>query len=250
MDSSGSVSPKGHQTAKRMIADALGVDQQTVRDHYVELMEMRDFLSTVIGDKVLDEPKFIQEHAIIGYIVTRVTEPSVVVETGVYHGFSTAFILKAMEMNGTGKLASIDLVGTAGLPVIDTSHPDIPKIVYDLPRTSDVGHVVPDELTERWELQLGRSDETLEPMLDDLGGVDVFMHDSEHSYETISYELRTVFPHLRSPGVLIVDDVTWNTAFAEFTAEHELPEHVNTDYLGPDETLPDIAHAIGMTVLE
>src|SRR5215211_6147252 len=43
------------------------------------------------------------------YLVCRLLEPAVVIETGVAYGVSSAFILRALEENGRGVLHSVDL---------------------------------------------------------------------------------------------------------------------------------------------
>ena len=45
------------------------------------------------------------------------------------------------------------------------------------------------------------------------------MHDSEHSYECMSFEFRTAWPALHVGGVLVADDVNVNSAWAEFTRD-------------------------------
>src|SRR5215217_5027776 len=45
----------------------------------------------------------------LGYLLCRLISPSVVLETGVAYGVSSAFILKALEVNGSGTLHSVDL---------------------------------------------------------------------------------------------------------------------------------------------
>jgi hypothetical protein len=45
------------------------------------------------------------------------------------------------------------------------------------------------------------------------------MHDSEHSYECMSFEFRTAWAALREEGVLVADDVNVNSAWSEFTGE-------------------------------
>lgn len=43
--------------------------------------------------------------------------------------------------------------------------------------------------------------------------IDVFIHDSDHSYDVIAFEIETAYPYLRSGGVLVADDVFQNMAF-------------------------------------
>ncbi len=76
--------------------------------------------------------------------------------------------------------------------------------------------MVPPELRDRWHLVLGRSQDELPPLLERIGEIDFFMHDSEHSYECMSFEFETAWPALRPGGALVADDVTVNSAWPEF----------------------------------
>jgi hypothetical protein len=49
-----------------------------------------------------------------------------------------------------------------------------------------------------------------------VGEIDFFMHDSEHSYECMSFEFRTAWEALRDGGVLVADDVNASAAWDEF----------------------------------
>jgi predicted O-methyltransferase YrrM len=152
------------------------------------------------------------------YRLLRDVRPQVAVETGVCNGVSTAFLLLALEDNGTGELHSIDLPEVAGEEYEEGTFWD-GKGGAVIPPGKEPGWMVPPELRERWELVLGRSQDELPPLLDRVGQIDFFMHDSEHSYECMSFEFRTAWPALREGGVLVADDVNVNPAWAEFTGE-------------------------------
>jgi hypothetical protein len=152
------------------------------------------------------------------YRLLRDVRPQVAVETGVCNGVSTAFLLLALEDNGTGELHSIDLPEVAGEEYEEGTFWD-GKGGAVIPPGKEPGWMVPPELRERWELVLGRSQDELPPLLDRVGQIDFFMHDSEHSYECMSFEFRTAWPTLREGGVLVADDVNVNPAWAEFTGE-------------------------------
>ncbi len=126
--------------------------------------------------------------------------PEVMVETGVAVGFTTATVLRAMEENGRGRLYSIDL----------------PALQYDTDRP--IGSAVPEELKHRWDLRLGDSRKLLRPLAEEVGPVDIFLHDALHTYASQRREYRTMWPHLRSGGVLISDDVE-NPALIELAQE-------------------------------
>lgn len=160
------------------------------------------------------------DEAIDLYALLRKARPRVMVETGVCNGFSSSFILAALERNGDGHLYSIDLPEVAGERYESGSFWE-GKLGAVIPRGERPGWIIPDRLRSRWRLTLGRSQEELPPLLNELGTIDVFMHDSEHSLECMSFEFGTAFPALRQGGLLVADDFNWNRAFEEFAARHE-----------------------------
>jgi predicted O-methyltransferase YrrM len=151
------------------------------------------------------------------YAVVRTLRPRIAVETGVANGFSTAFLLQAFEANGEGGLYSIDLPREVGREYA-------PGTFYEgegragIPPDSEPGWLVPQDLKSRWTLILGRSQDELPPLLERLGTIDFFMHDSEHSFECMSFEFGQAWPALRPGGVLVSDDVNSNEAFSRFAA--------------------------------
>jgi predicted O-methyltransferase YrrM len=137
------------------------------------------------------------------YLACRVLRPLVVVETGVAHGVTSAYILAALERNAQddhaqGHLYSIDRPPLA-------SHSD-----------AFVGICIPDSLKANHTLIRGDARAKLPAMLDALGKVDMFVHDSDHSYGHMKFELGLAYRHLRVPGIVISDDVDYNAAFHEF----------------------------------
>jgi predicted O-methyltransferase YrrM len=152
------------------------------------------------------------------YRLLRELKPSVAVETGVCNGVSTAFLLLALEDNGEGELHSIDLPEVAGEDYAEGTFWD-GKGGAVIPPGKEPGWMVPPQLRPRWNLVLGRSQEVLPLLLDRVGGVDFFMHDSEHSYECMSFEFRTAWDALRQGGLLVADDVNVNAAWDEFVRD-------------------------------
>ena len=121
------------------------------------------------------------------YLLVRCLKPEAVVETGVCYGASSAYILQALNENGRGVLYSIDL-GNA---------PNEPPSDYFVPR----------HLRDRWHLIIGDSKEKLPQLLERLGRIDLFHHDSLHTYEHMMWEYGTALPHLHPHGVLSSHDV-------------------------------------------
>ncbi len=146
------------------------------------------------------------------YALVREYKPEIVVETGINSGFSSYFILRALHDNNMGKLYSIDpdefCLGIGRLAGDRNSSETGKKI----------GWFVPDELKDRWEIVRGLSSDVLVPLLDRLGSIDMFLHDSEHSYEVMSFEYNTAWKYLKSGGILLSDDVLHTPAFKEFSS--------------------------------
>jgi hypothetical protein len=78
--------------------------------------------------------------------------------------------------------------------------------------------MVPADLRSRWHLVLGRSQDVLPPLLDRLGPIEFFMHDSEHSEACMRFEFDAAWAALRDGGLLAADDVTVNDAFSRFAS--------------------------------
>jgi predicted O-methyltransferase YrrM len=155
------------------------------------------------------------------YALLRTLEPDVVVETGVCNGVSTAFLLLALDRNDKGTLHSIDLPEFAD-PATSADAFWEGKGGAVVPLGKEPGWMIPASLRDRWELTLGRSQDELPPLLDRWAPIDVFMHDSEHSYECMTFEFEHAFRALRPGGALVADDVNVNEAFADFARANGL----------------------------
>jgi hypothetical protein len=185
---------QGHslEPAELVVADLAGVPLAEVRAarNEVEPLLFGNDLGDLAARRVLRE-------AIATTI--RLTKPEVVVETGVARGASSAIALSVMELNGVGHLHSIDL----------------PPLGID---EKDIGELVPTTLRGRWTLLLGPSSVHLPALLRELDQVDIFVHDSDHTYQGQLREFRAVWPHLRGGGLILCDDVA-TSAFVDFADE-------------------------------
>jgi predicted O-methyltransferase YrrM len=121
------------------------------------------------------------------YLLVRASRPKVAVDTGVLYGASTAHILAAMADNGSGELHSIDI----------GRNPSEPPHEF----------FIPANLLQRWELIIGDSRDELPRLLRRCGKIDLFYHDSLHTWEHMLFEYGTALPYLTERGVLASDDV-------------------------------------------
>ncbi|HZU31133.1 MAG TPA: class I SAM-dependent methyltransferase [Candidatus Angelobacter sp.] len=132
------------------------------------------------------------------YAVCRALQPEVVLETGIGFGVTSAFLLQALGMNGKGALWSIDL----------------PPLRADSDKQS--GILVPENLRSRWNICRGRTRDVLPGVVRGLPAIDMFLHDSLHTFRNMTFEFQTVWAHLRQGGFLLSDDVEMNRAFTSF----------------------------------
>ena len=82
-----------------------------------------------------------------------------------------------------------------------------------------VGVCVSKNLKKRWNLILGDSKKELPKLLSSLKSIDMFLHDSKHTYEHMMWEFDTIWPSLSDDGVLVSDDTNWNTSFVDFSSK-------------------------------
>lgn len=170
------------------VAQALGLNVSAVSD---QLNGLPGFLIGENRDPGMTiKWSATSELAATTYALIKILKPETVVETGVGAGVSSWTILHAMEENGTGSLVSIDLPtpNTALLP--------------------EVGYLVPQGLRARWDLRAGPSQKLLPEVLNELGQIDMFLHDSRHSYSNQVREYRAAWPFIRRCGILVSDDVS------------------------------------------
>ncbi len=144
------------------------------------------------------------------YFIVRCAQPDIMIETGVAHGVSSWTILNAIHKNGKGKLYSIDL------PNLDLKSYNPQNI------SRQSGWVVPDLLRKHWELQLGSSTDLLPKLISRIDKIDIFFHDSDHSYENMMFEFETVLPRVKAGGLILSDDVHKNKSFTDFVSKQRI----------------------------
>jgi hypothetical protein len=199
---------------ERAITRSLGTWKHELRDefaendllhHAFEELSSMPYLGWVTSGEAL-------------YVIVRTVQPSVVVETGVAAGLSSTCILAALERNAQGELHSIDLPNheeqyCPGLGL---------RPIAVLPEDKPTGFLIPETLRARWHLYIGNTRDRLPSLITELGRLDIFVHDSEHTYGTMTFEYEAAWSHLRPGGFLISHDVNWNNAFRDFCKRHDV----------------------------
>jgi predicted O-methyltransferase YrrM len=181
---------KEREVAERFLSDVFHVDAHALVEECQRsslgawMQRRRARLEEFPGYGLGSTPTFDCETI---YSLVRAMRPGVVVETGVCYGASSAYILEALKDNGHGVLYSIDLGNAADEPPND--------------------FFVRPALRNRWRLIIGDSKQELPRLLARLGQIDLFHHDSLHTYEHMTWEYETAFPYLSRNGVLSSHDV-------------------------------------------
>lgn len=138
------------------------------------------------------------------YILCKIIKPKIVVETGVAYGLSSMYILQALSENKIGTLYSID------------------SVFSPWQSKEMIGSAIPSHLCENWKLVFGPSSEKLKETLSSLASLDIFFHDSLHTYKNMQFEFETVWPFVNKDGFLISDDISGNNAFHDFYSKMNL----------------------------
>lgn len=166
---------------------------------------------------------------ILLYVLLRYLRPEHCIETGVYYGGNTAFLLAALHRNRCGRLLSIDLpdaaIRASTAPNGQARHPHVGESeLYD-PQLRP-GFIVPDRLKDRWDFIEG--DSLIEiPRRSER--FDFYMHDSDHSMNFLGAEIAAVLPRLTPSAVAVIDDIDWSNGFFAFCVAQRLSPALFTD---------------------
>jgi len=138
------------------------------------------------------------------YALVRLCLPRHLAESGVASGVSSSFMLMGIKANSTGVLHSIDY------PVAKDVAQGYES--WAIPQGMTSGWAVPKELRTGWDLRKGRSEDLLKPLLEELGTLDFYCHDSPVDVAHFEFEMKAILKYLK-PGSLVVADNTYKRAF-------------------------------------
>jgi hypothetical protein len=130
------------------------------------------------------------------YAIVRAAQPEHVVETGTHLGLGSCVIAAALLRNGHGRLTTIDI-------------------------DQDAGYLI----GEPWATVIDRRVGSSVDILGKLQDVDIFLHDSLHTYEYETSELTAVGANLRADAIVLSDNAHDSAAlsdWAERTGRHYL----------------------------
>ena len=144
------------------------------------------------------------------YFLVRMKSPTVVLETGVGAGWSSAVILHALDANAKGQLFSSDL----------------PYIRFEDSR-GYIGLLVEERLHPRWHLLDAGDRHNLPRLLQMMNErIDIFHYDSDKSYAGRAFAYKLIREHLASEAVVIFDDVQDNSHFLDLVRVTDRPFHI------------------------
>ncbi len=172
------------------IADIFGVDKKVVESYCNEYLALDDYIEKRLDGRDLLALTPDKRRAM--YAIVKLLKPHTAVETGVGPGSSTTVILSAA---GDCFLHSIDFGVKYGHE----------------PETYPVGFVIPGELKKNWQLHTGDSAILLKPLLEKLGKIDMFYHDSTHEEKHVEFEISNAWKHM-DRGIILIDNYMWTPA--------------------------------------
>jgi predicted O-methyltransferase YrrM len=165
------------------------------------------------------------DDALFLYWLVRKLKPRTIVQTGVCNGMSSAFMMLGLVKNGAdGSLHVIDLP-----PVFNAKDPGwtVRGKVYGvvIPEGKSSGWMVPDAYRDRLEVWNGDAKALLPKLVDKVGSIDLFYHDSDHTYDHMMFEFGEAKRKLKPGGLIVGDDVSWNASVWDFADEYGVPSY-------------------------
>ena len=214
---------------RRVLSDAMaeaatvpGFDQVMERKAYIEnyLVDLAQRYRShfVAGWVNLIDAQFL-------YWAVRHAKPRTIVQTGVSNGLSSAFLMLALAKNGPeGRLHAIDLPH-----IFDPDDPLWTRIGglhgVVIPEGKSSGWIVPDIYRDRFTVEAGDAKVLLPPLVDRLDRIDMFFHDSDHTYRHMMFEFEQVARKLASNSTIIADDISWNTSLWDYADKRQVPSY-------------------------
>ena len=184
---------------------------------YVDALQKLNINGEVVGldnDTIIEGQKLASKssvkmggsgHIHLLYDCVRLLKVKNVIETGVAYGWSSLAILKALSLNGFGKLYSVDM--------------PYPRKKNE----NNVGIVVPQNLRKNWTLIRKPDNPGIISALNKVNGeIDLCHYDSDKSWWGRHYAYPILWKSLNSKGLFISDDIQDNLYFSKFVKKNLL----------------------------
>ena len=138
------------------------------------------------------------------YVLVRKIRPKIIVETGVANGVSSFFILNAIKRNCEGQLVSFDI-------------------------NEKAGSLLNDEERQLWNfLKLDKVNKReFKELFSHIENIDIFIHDSDHSYKWQKFEYLSALSRMRDGSFLLSDDVDSSYAFIDVVSKFDSELRIN-----------------------
>jgi predicted O-methyltransferase YrrM len=159
------------------------------------------------------------------YWIVRRLKPKTILQTGVSNGLSSAFMMLALAKNGAeGTLHVVDMPA-----IFDPADANWTRsgavFGFVIPEGKTSGWMVPDIYRGRFEVLTGDAKKLLPPLVDRLAAVDMFYHDSDHSYNHMMFEFNEAKRKLAPNSIVVADDISWNASLWDFADKYRLPSY-------------------------
>jgi predicted O-methyltransferase YrrM len=212
---------------RQILLDAMA-EARTVPG-FDQVMERKDFIESYMADLGRRHGA----HYLAGWVnmsdaqflywIVRRLKPRMILQTGVSNGLSSAFMMLALAKNGAeGRLHLIDVPA-----IFNPADPAWTRsgTVYGfvIPEGKSSGWMIPDRYRDRCTVEIGDAKVLLPAAVDRLDRVDMFYHDSDHSYDHMTFEFEQAWRKLAPGAVVVADDIAWNASLWEFADRHRLP---------------------------
>jgi hypothetical protein len=217
----------------QLIAEYYDVDYHEIESYYRELQDDAVFLDALnermeasrtlyskglFGQGKIDSIDWFANQRITLYVLIRLLKPELAVETGVFYGGTTAFILNGLNKNNKGRLISIDLPADELEKESFSRHNKVGDS-EELHEKLKPGFIIPDYLKDRWQLIQQESLSALEEIIEPFT---FFSHDSEHRHDHMLKELEVARAKMPAHSTLMADDIDWSNGFIEFCVKNKL----------------------------
>lgn len=155
-------------------------------------------LMAIVGDLCkASKPAF---WASILFKIIRNTEPSSCVELGSCVGVSAAYMSAALNMNGKGKLFSLE------------GSPETARIAKETLENLNL---------QNGSIVTGPFSETLKGVLESAKHIDFFFNDGHHDHDAVIEYFNQSLPYLSDEAVIVLDDISWSPGMRKAWSEIE-----------------------------